>query len=84
MKSKVCTKCKLIKKLIEFPKSYRSKDKDGRTHWCKRCFADYAKRYIKIKVKIPLDNKKYYKPEKLPGLTKNQKAGLEIIFEDKQ
>lgn len=41
MKTKICTKCKKKKPLIEF---YKHKGyKDGLSSWCKKCFAKYHK-----------------------------------------
>jgi len=64
---KICTKCKQIKKLVNF---YKNKSyKDNYSNWCKYCFQKYHKfynksYYLKNKDKINEYKKKYRKENK--------------------
>jgi hypothetical protein len=45
MKTKICSKCKIEKKVCEF--NTRKNSKDGYRQYCKICHLEYSKKYVK-------------------------------------
>ena len=59
MESKICTKCKVQKNLIDF---YNSKNtKDGKTYWCNSCVCENSRKYHKENKCIISEKSKIYR-----------------------
>jgi hypothetical protein len=78
---KVCSKCKIPKNELEFPK--RKKEKDGYNPWCKLCINKYNKGlYLKNGRKNRICNPERNRESKLKWKTNNPEKVIEIRRRD--
>lgn len=77
---KKCSKCKIEKDLNDFPKTKRTSD--GYASWCKKCNADYHRKYYWDNYEEIVAKRKPYKKTKEQHKRSNLKQSFGITLEE--